>query len=114
MGGEASGALVAREFGEDKELGLGEIKRRGNREWLDRMSALGLVECLRHTTGMLTPTHRNARGGAIIHQIDHLFTTSHLADHLVTCFTGIPDKIFGVEPNDRLSDHLPIVADFAL
>ena len=36
---------------------------RGNREYLERMAAFGLTECLRHSMGALTPTFRNTRGG---------------------------------------------------
>jgi endonuclease/exonuclease/phosphatase family metal-dependent hydrolase len=81
---------------------------RGNREYLDRMERLGLTECLRYAQGGLTPTFRNPRGEAIIHQMDHLFTTKILSDRLAHCVTGEREQIF-----DRgLSDHLPIIADF--
>jgi exonuclease III len=81
---------------------------RGNREYLDRMSQLGLTECLREVKGALTPTFKNPRGGAMIHQIDHLFVNSHLATHLQSCITGEPKLI----SENSLSDHLPIIADF--
>lgn len=83
---------------------------RGNREWLDRMCALGLVECLRRAQGRLTPTFRNADGGAIKHQMDHMFVTEALASRLISCETGPPERVFG----SNLSDHLPLVADFRL
>jgi hypothetical protein len=35
---------------------------RGNQEYLDRMAALGLVECLASFQGRLTPTFRNTTG----------------------------------------------------
>jgi exodeoxyribonuclease-3 len=81
---------------------------RGNREWLDRMSALGFTECLRSSQGVLTPTFR--RPGSIIPscQIDHLFVTAGLSARLEKCQTGETDRVFG----SKLSDHLPIVADF--
>ena len=81
---------------------------RGNREYLDRMASLGLVECLRESQGELTPTFRNPKGGAIKHQMDHLFVTPPLAERLEICRTGSHDEVFGA----RLSDHLPIIADF--
>lgn len=80
---------------------------RGNREYLREMDAMGLVECLSHSQGKLTPTFRNPKGGRVVHQIDHLFVTSEMAAHLVRCETGSPDQVFGF-----LSDHLPIIADF--
>lgn len=82
---------------------------RGNREWLDRMITLDLVECLRHSQGMLTPTFRRP-GKELAHcQIDHLFVSTELATYLVGSHTGQPDRVY----SQNLSDHLPIVADFA-
>lgn len=84
-------------------------KPRGNQEYLDRMKALGFVECLAHKQQKLTPTFRHPRG-SIKHQMDHLFVTNTLAGRLVACDTGSEERVFGASP--RLSDHLPIVADF--
>lgn len=80
----------------------------GNREYLDRMAALGLTECLRKARGALTPTFRTTAGRAVKHQIDHLFVTESLASRLVACDTGSRERVFEKE----LSDHLPVVADF--
>lgn len=82
---------------------------RGNKEYLDRMAHLGLVECLRQITGCVTPTFRNTDGRAIKHQLDHLFVTKRLALSLKTCCTGSQELVFG-----GLSDHLPVIADFDL
>lgn len=81
---------------------------RGNREYLDRMAALGFVECLRSAHGALVPTYRN-RDGKTAHQMDHLFVTAPLAARLRACDVGPRDVIFG----RGLSDHLPIIADFS-
>ena len=83
---------------------------RGNKEYLDRMTALGLVDCLRETKGRLTPTFKNSTGGAVIHQLDYLFVTSALRSCLVNCDVGSQIEILG----QSLSDHLPIVADFSI
>ena len=72
------------------------------------MAALGLVECLRHFKGTLTPTFKNTVDGEVKHQIDHMFVTSGLATRLLRCKTGAPEKIFAAD----LRDHLPIEADF--
>jgi endonuclease/exonuclease/phosphatase family metal-dependent hydrolase len=80
----------------------------GNREFLDRMAALGLVECLVAAQGQLTPTFRNASNRAVVHQIDHLFATTSLAGRLTSCEVGDPARVF----DGRLSDHLPIIAMF--
>jgi len=81
---------------------------RGNREGLDKIASVGLVECLRHAKGSLTPTFRNPNGGAIAHQIDHLFVSSGMIRSLVRCETGPQERVFA----HHLSDHLPIIADF--
>jgi endonuclease/exonuclease/phosphatase family metal-dependent hydrolase len=83
---------------------------RGNREILDRMNDLGLRECLRQSQSTLVPTFRNPSNGQIVHQLDHLFVSAKLATHLTSCKTGERDRVFG----ESLSDHLPIIADFAL
>lgn len=83
---------------------------RGNREILDRMEALGFHECLRQSQGKLVPTFRNPRGGAVIHQMDHLFVSASLSSALTSCETADHARVFG----HSLSDHLPIVADFAV
>jgi endonuclease/exonuclease/phosphatase family metal-dependent hydrolase len=81
---------------------------RGNREWLDRMAALGFTECLRYSRGALTPTFRRP-GKALAHcQIDHLFASAELKVHLVSCRVEPPEQIY----EQGLSDHLPIVSEF--
>jgi endonuclease/exonuclease/phosphatase family metal-dependent hydrolase len=82
---------------------------RGNKEFLDRMADLGLVECLRKITGCVTPTFRNTDGQAVKHQLDHLFVTRQLAHALTGCSIGSQERVFS-----GLSDHLPVIADFNL
>ena len=82
---------------------------RGNREYLDKMEKLGLVDCLRYKKGDLTPTYKTLGKNTITAQIDHLFVTDTLRLNLAACDTGCRDRVFG----GMLSDHLPIVADFA-
>jgi exonuclease III len=100
--------VIAGDFNLSETFDLWRGGPRGNREYLDRMEALGLHECLRLTKGMLTPTFRNPRDGKIQHQMDHLFVTAALSDRLVGCDVGLPEMVF----DRRISDHLPIVADF--
>ena len=83
---------------------------RGNKEFLERMSSLGLSEVLKGSKGKLTPTFRNPRGGKIIHQIDHMFVGKRLFSCLERCRVGCSDRIF----SGSLSDHLPIIAEFDL
>jgi endonuclease/exonuclease/phosphatase family metal-dependent hydrolase len=82
---------------------------RGNKEILVRMQALGFKEVLRESRGILTPTFRNPKGGKIVHQLDHMFVSKSLSVSLRQCTTGDPEHIFG----NSLSDHLPIIAEFA-
>jgi endonuclease/exonuclease/phosphatase family metal-dependent hydrolase len=82
---------------------------RGNREYLDRMQHLGLVDCLRHAQGTLTPTFRTLRSGKVTAQIDYMFVTRDLQSRLIGCQTGSRERVFG----QGLSDHLPVIADFA-
>lgn len=85
-------------------------KLRGNQEIIDRMNALGLIECLFNFKGVLTPTFKNPKNGKIIHQLDHLFVSSDLISNLNFCETGDSQIIF----ENSLSDHLPIIADFTI
>ena len=79
---------------------------RGNLEIIDRMNALGLYDALRTQHGRLVPTHRNNRGGKVIHQLDHLYMSKHLLDAVKDCQTGSHEDVF----DSKLSDHLPIIA----
>jgi exonuclease III len=82
----------------------------GNREYLNRMGGLGLVECLRHFNAQLVPTFKNADGGEVLHQIDHVFVSEVLAAVLASATTGSQERVFG----SKLSDHLPVITDFEL
>ena len=100
--------IVAGDFNLSETFDQASWSAGGNREYLDRMAALGLTECLRKAKGGLTATFRNPVGGVIKHQIDHVFTTEALASRLVSCGTGLHERVFGA----HLSDHLPVVAVF--
>jgi endonuclease/exonuclease/phosphatase family metal-dependent hydrolase len=103
--------VIAGDFNLSETFDAWRVGKQSNRAYLQRMRELGLTECLCESQGQLTPTFRNpSRGNPVIHQMDHLFVTKVLADKLVTCFTGDKDIVFG----KRLSDHLPIIADFAM
>lgn len=83
--------------------------RRGNREGMERMNALGFRDCLRTCQGWLVPAFRWS-DGSVIHQLDYLYATEAMLGNLVGCDVGSAERVFGSIP--RLSDHLPIVADF--
>jgi endonuclease/exonuclease/phosphatase family metal-dependent hydrolase len=82
---------------------------RGHREYFERLTTTGYADCLRTATGRLTPTFRNPRGGGVRHQLDHLFVSAPLLPRLLTCDVGSTARVF----EGGLSDHLPLVADFA-
>lgn len=100
--------IVGGDFNLSEPVDFGQDGPRANKEYLDRMTELGLVECLRTSTGRLTPNVRNLCSGMVKHQMDHLFVTQQLGAQLSTCCTGSQDRVFGL----GLSDHLPIIADF--
>ena len=80
----------------------------GNQEILDRMLNLGYIECLFNYNKKLIPTFQNANNKKVIHQIDHLFTSSNLYDSLTKCYVLDGKDIF----EKGISDHLPIIAEF--
>jgi exonuclease III len=83
---------------------------RGNLEIIERMNALDLYDALRTHHGRLIPTHKNNRGGKIIHQLDHLYMSRYLIDAVQDCFTGRHEDVF----DSNLSDHLPIICTTVL
>ena len=84
-------------------------KPRGNQEIIDRMNALGLVDCLSSYAGELVPTFKNPRGARVIHQLDYIYTDSHLGERLRSSGVVSDSDVF----ERALSDHLPVVSDFA-
>ncbi len=81
---------------------------RSNDQVMRRMANLGFYECLKGFHNAIVPTFRAPRGGYIEDQIDHLFVTQNIKNDLQNCYVGSLD-IF----KRSLSDHLPIIAEFA-
>lgn len=81
---------------------------RGNLEYLQRMEAIGFVECLRKANGKLVPTYLNKDKKGLVHQIDHMFVNQRLASSLSSSTVGSETEVL----HKGLSDHLPIVSDF--
>ena len=108
MGRHSGPWLVGGDFNSSETFDAWRTGGRGNRQIIERMNALGLTDCLRSHHGRLVPTFRNPRGGKIIHQIDHLYVSEPLLGSLRSADVGPSDIIF----DQRLSDHLPIIADF--
>ena len=85
------------------------LQSSGNKEILNRMKNLGLSECLRKfNNDKIIPTFKHS-SGEIAHQMDHLFVTERLISQIKNCVAGDQNIVF-----DKLSDHLPIIADFNL
>lgn len=110
--GEDDLVIVGGDMNSSESFDWGRATPRGNREIIDRMNALGLRDCLREFTGKLTPTFRSPSNRSLVHQLDHLYVTAPLLGALRHCDVGSPERILA--PRPMLSDHLPIVADFAL
>lgn len=102
--------VIAGDFNLSETFDASPSMRPGSGEYLQRMSGLGLVECLRHSAGRVVPTFRNADGGGVLHQLDHMFLNQPLAAALERAWAGDEARVFG----GRLSDHLPIIAEFSL
>ena len=80
---------------------------RGNRLVLQRLTDLGMTECLREYQGKIIPTYKDPRGN-IDHQLDYLYVSNRLYQSIEVCEAGKQEEIFG----KKISDHLPVVADF--
>ena len=83
-------------------------KPRGNLEYLTRLNALGLTDALRSSQGALTPTFKGPRSAVVANQLDYIFLTETLSSSLRSCGVGAVADVIG-----KLSDHLPVIADFA-
>ena len=83
-------------------------KPRGNLEYLTRLQSLGLIDALRSSQGALTPTFKGPRSAIVANQLDYIFLTEELSERLQSCEVGEAAEVIG-----KLSDHLPVIADFA-
>jgi endonuclease/exonuclease/phosphatase family metal-dependent hydrolase len=100
--------LIIGDFNSCVSFDLGPAGPRGNQEWLDRMTALGLTECLATHHGGMVPTFKVRRRDEPSCQIDKIFATADLVARLDSCTIGDASRVFG----QGLSDHLPVVATF--
>lgn len=101
----------------------GEVFYKRDRNVLDRIEALGLVDCIqaKRAPGRLAGcqciegencahvrTRKDPRHPAVPYQTDYLFASPRLASRLVSCEPLATDEWF------TISDHAPIVAVFQL
>jgi endonuclease/exonuclease/phosphatase family metal-dependent hydrolase len=102
---------------------IGDAYGKRDRNVLDRLEAIGLVDCLRamRAPGRLdgcpcidgencahVRTRRDSRRPAVPYQTDYLFASRRLASRLVSCESLATDEWFAI------SDHAPIIAEFEL
>ena len=109
MGRQSGPWVIGGDFNSSETFDAWRVGGRGNAEIISRLNLLGLKDCLRTHHGRLIPTFRNPRGGAVIHQIDHLYVSEDLLNRMRECHALMKETIFA----QRISDHLPIVADFS-
>ena len=82
---------------------------RGNREIIDRLTALGLTDCLSHHNGHSVPTFQHS-SKSVEHQLDYLYVNKPLLNRLTSPRVPGREEVFDTHP--RVSDHLPIVCEF--
>jgi len=92
-------------LGGDFNISIDGPGRRANKILFERIKALGLVDCLARFHTPPISTHRNNHGQPSW-QLDYLFASEALAQHLTTC------DVINTPEVHELSDHNPIVAEF--
>ena len=99
--------IVAGDF--NSSVKLDEPKDNGNREFLGRLNALGLTDCLSHHHGRAVPTFQTPLK-SIEHQLDYCHVNLPMLKRLTKARVPSHKDIFHRTP--RLSDHLPILCEF--
>lgn len=85
-------------------------KNRGNREIVDRLVSLGLTDCLSHYHQGTVATYLNVNK-VFEHQLDYCFVNAPMRERLIRSRVPKREDVFDLQP--RLSDHLPVVCEFA-
>ena len=106
--GEHTNWIVGGDF--NSSLLLDIPKDRGNGEVVQRMNSLGLVDGLSLRNGGVVPTFQHS-SGSIDHQLDYVYLNKPMVDRLTRATVLPPSEVFG--PTPRLSDHLPVLCEFA-
>ena len=86
-----------------------EPRNRGNREIVDRMTELGLTDCLSPYAEKPVPTFQQTTK-AVEHQLDYLYVNAPLLQRLTNARVPSRQEVFDQVP--RVSDHLPVVCEF--
>ncbi len=82
---------------------------RGNREIVERLNTIGLIDCLSHFKGGVAPTFQHT-SNIVEHQLDYCYVNTPMLDRLTGARVLSCEEVFGSVP--RLSDHLPILCEF--
>ena len=86
-----------------------EPKDKGNREVIERLNELGLIDCLSHAHGGPVPTFQHS-SRLVEHQLDYCYVNAPMLRRLRQARVPSHDEVFSGTP--RLSDHLPVVCEF--
>lgn len=100
--------IVAGDFNLSIAFDLWRKAGRGNRESLERLRSIGLSDCLSRSISEPVMTWRHSTGRAT-HQLDYLLASADMRARLAKCEVVQSERVIDV----GISDHLPIVADFA-
>ena len=84
------------------------LQSNGNREIIERMNSLGLFDGVREYYGEIVPTYKAVRSNEFLHQMDHMYVSKPMLETLLECSVGDTKLVL----EEKLSDHLPIVAKF--
>ena len=84
-------------------------KDRGNREFIGRLNALGLTDCLSHCQCGPVPTFQHS-SKVIEHQLDYYFVNARMLMRLKRAQVRNRNVVFDQKP--KLSDHLPVLCEF--
>ena len=99
--------IVTGDFNSSVKLDI--PKDRGNREIVERLNSLGLIDCLSYFGKGAVPTFQSPRK-YVEHQLDYCYVSPSMLARLKSASVMDRDKVFGGVP--RLSDHLPILCEF--
>ena len=107
--GGASKWIVAGDF--NSSVLFDESKNTGNGEIIDRLNALGLLDCVFKHHRERKPTYwafRERKRQPPVHQLDYVYVSAPVLDRLrdVALGGGLPEE------DKWRSDHLPVVCDF--
>lgn len=104
---EDSNWIVGGDFNSSVEFDV--PRDRGNWEIVDRMTKLGLTECLSPGAANPVPTFQHT-SKAVTHQLDYLYVNAPMSKRLTN--VRVPSREEVLDQVPRVSDHLPIVCEF--